>query len=396
MSGPLHNVRVIDLTTIGMGPYATQTLGNLGADVIKVEAPPAGDLIRGQAPGRHPDMSPLYLNLNRNKRSIVLDLKIPQARDVLTKLIDGADVFVSNVRMKSMERLGLGYGKLAARNPRLIYCSLVGASQRGPYAARAAFDDLIQGASGLAYLEGRMAGEPHYTPAWIADQTVGLVAVYAITAALYQRERTGKGECIEVPMLESMVEFVMTPHLAAHTFQPPQAAAGYTRLFHRKPYKTLDGYLCGGPYSVEQWKRFFDIAGLAHLKGSTKYATREAVAAHVAELYALFADVLRSRTTAEWVGVLEQADIPVMPMHTLESVQDDPHLKAVGFFRDVDHPSEGRIRTMANPTRWASVEEHPARPAPRLGEHGHEILRELAYSEAEIDALVACRATAPA
>ncbi|MBL8765706.1 MAG: CoA transferase, partial [Phycisphaerae bacterium] len=167
----------------------------------------------GQAPGRHPDMSPLYLNLNRNKRSIVLDLKIPQARDVLTKLIDGADVFVSNVRMKSMERLGLGYGKLAARNPRLIYCSLVGASQRGPYAARAAFDDLIQGASGLAYLEGRMAGEPHYTPAWIADQTVGLVAVYAITAALYQRERTGKGECIEVPMLESMVEFVMTPHL---------------------------------------------------------------------------------------------------------------------------------------------------------------------------------------
>jgi len=388
MSGPLEGFRIVDLTTIGMGPYATQTMGDLGADVVKVEAPPGGDMMRNNAAGRNAGMSSLFLSLNRSKRSIVLDLKAPDGREALLRIVKSADVLIFNVRPKAMARLGLSYEDVAAINPRIIYCGLVGSGQDGPYAARGTFDDLIQGASGLAALEARMSGTPHYAPGWIADQGVGLVAVYAVLAALLHRSRTGVGQAVEVPMFESMAQFVMTPHLLGHTFRPPIGPAGYDRLFHRRPYKTKDGYICAGAYSADQWKRFFDLSGQPELKNSPRYDDPRKIAGHIGELYQLFEDAMATRTTAEWMELLDKADIPAMPMHTPESIQQDPHLVATGFFQDVDHPTEGPIRTMAVPTRWSASRPAPVRQAPCLGEHSAQVLREAGYSDDEIGTLM--------
>jgi crotonobetainyl-CoA:carnitine CoA-transferase CaiB-like acyl-CoA transferase len=393
-SGPLQGYRILDLTNIGMGPYATQTMGDLGADVIKVEAPPRGDVMRNNAPGRSPGMGALFFQLNRSKRSIVLDLKHPDGRKALLRLAQDADVLIVNVRPKAMARLGLSYEDVAKVNPRIIYCALVGAGQDGPYAERAVFDDLIQGASGLASLESRMGGEPRYAPAWIADQSVGLVAVYSVLAALLHRERTGVGQAIEVPMFEVMTQFVMTPHLYCQTFQPPIGEAGYTRLFERRPYKTLDGYICASPYNEEQWKRFFDLAGRPELKTDPRFMDREGIAKHIGELYQLFADTIAKRTTAEWLTLMNEIDIPSMPLHTPETVQEDSHLLATGFFQDVEHPTEGRIRTMAVPTRWSKSRPAPDRQAPLLGQHSIEILLEAGYAQREIDDLLVNNVTA--
>jgi crotonobetainyl-CoA:carnitine CoA-transferase CaiB-like acyl-CoA transferase len=387
--GPLQGFRILDLTNIGMGPYATQTMGDLGADVIKVEIPPKGDTMRNTAPGRSPGMASLFFQLNRSKRSLVLDLKQPDGRSALLRLVRHADVLIFNVRPKAMARLGLSYEDVAAANSRIIYCALVGAGQDGPYAGRAVFDDLIQGASGLASLESRMGGSPHYTPAWIADQGVGLVAVYAVLAALLYRERTGIGQAIEVPMFEAMTQFVMTPHLLGHTFRPPVGSPGYGRLFERRPYKTLDGYICANPYNEKQWRLFFDLAGRPDLKESPRFSGTEGIAKNVGELYQLFADAMATKTTDEWMMLLNEIDIPSMPLHTPESIQEDPHLVATGFFQDVDHPTQGRIRTMAVPTRWSKSRPAPERQAPLLGEHSAEILREAGYTDAEIQDLVA-------
>ncbi len=385
--GPLQGYRILDLTNIGMGPYATQTMGDLGADVIKVEAPPRGDVMRNNAPGRSQGMGALFFQLNRSKRSIVLDLKHPEGRNALLRLAQNSDVLIANVRPKAMARLGLSYEDVAKVNPRIIYCALVGNGQDGPYAERAVFDDLIQGASGLASLESRMGGEPRYAPAWIADQTVGLAAVYAILAALLHRERTGVGQAIEVPMFEVMTQFVMTPHLYCQTFRPPIGEAGYVRLFERRPFKTSDGYICASPYNEGQWSRFFDLAGRPELKTDPRFSDREGIAKHIGELYQLFADTIVGRTTSEWLTLLNEIDIPSMPLHTPESVQEDPHLLATGFFHDVEHPTEGRIRTMAVPTRWSTSQPVPGRQAPVLGEHSAEILLEAGYHEAEIQQL---------
>ena len=391
--GPLQGYRIIDLTTIGMGPYATQTMGDYGADIIKVEVPPKGDVMRDTAPGRNPGMASLFFQLNRSKRSLVLDLKQPQGRDALLRLAKNADVLIFNVRPKGMARLGLSYDDVAAVNPRIVYCALVGAGQDGPYAGRAVFDDLIQGASTLASLEARVGGEPRYAPAWIADQGVGLAAVNAVLAALLYRERTGVGQAVEVPMFETMTQFVMTPHLVGHTFRPPVGDPGYNRLFERRPYKTKDGYICASPYNEKQWRLFFDLIGRSDLKDAPRFAGTAGIAGNIAELYQLFADAMLTRTTAEWLVQLDEIDIPSMPYHTPESIQEDPHLVATGFFQDVEHPTQGRIRTMAVPTRWSKSSPNPDRQAPRLGEDSEEILRELGYSEREIGDLIAKEVT---
>jgi crotonobetainyl-CoA:carnitine CoA-transferase CaiB-like acyl-CoA transferase len=387
--GPLQGFRILDLTNIGMGPYATQTMGDLGADVIKVEVPPKGDVIRDTAPGRSPGMASLFFQLNRSKRSIVLDLKQGQGRDALLRLAKKSDVLIFNVRPKAMARLGLSYEDVAAVNPRIVYCALVGARQDGPYAARAVFDDLIQGACTLASLEARMGGEPRYAPAWIADQGTGLAAVNAVLAALLYRERTGVGQAIEVPMFETMTQFVMTPHLVGHTFRPPVGEPGYNRLFERRPYKTKDGYICASPYNEKQWRLFFDLIGRGELKDEPRFAGTAGIAKNVAELYGIFAEAMLTRTTAEWLVKLDELDIPSMPYHTPETIQDDPHLVATGFFQDVEHPTEGAIRTMAVPTRWSKSVPEPDRQAPRLGEHSAELLREAGFSDAEIAEMMA-------
>ena len=386
-AGPLSGIRVLDLTSVAMGPYMMQTVGDLGADVIKVESP-QGDISRYLAPGRHLGMSPLFLQLNRSKRSIVLDLKDPAGRDALLALVRGADALVCNVRPSAMARLGLDYAAVAAANPKIIYCSLVGFGQGGQYADRAALDELIQGGTGLAALSAHKGGEPQYAPGWIADQSVGLVGTYALLAALFHRERTGQGQAIEVPMFESMAQYMLTPHLNGRTFLPPLGGTGYLRLFVRRPFKTQDGYICAVAYTVTHWHRFFDLIGRAELGKEERFCNQAGISANAAELNDLFASELLRRPTAEWLRLLDELDIPVLPMHTPDSLIDDPHLAEVGFFQDVEHPTEGSIRTMSVPTKWSHSQPAPTRLPPVLGQDSVEILREAGLTEGEIDDLL--------
>jgi crotonobetainyl-CoA:carnitine CoA-transferase CaiB-like acyl-CoA transferase len=389
--GPLSGVRIVDMTSVLMGPYATQILGDMGADVIKVEAP-QGDIVRQIGPGRNPGMGGMFLNANRSKRSIVIDLKRPAGREALLRLAAGADVLTYNVRPQAMARLGLGYEQLAAVNPRLIYAGLYGYGQDGPYAARPAYDDLIQGASGIPTLVARAGGgTPRYVPVTIADRIVGLFAVNAILGALLHRANSGRGQRIDVPMFETMAGFTMLDHLQGLTFDPPLDRGGYPRLLapDRRPYQTRDGYICALIYNDKHWASFFKATGQEDKLGDPRYASHAARTRHINEIYEDVARLFQTRTTAEWTALLEAADIPVMPMHDLESILEDPHLTAVDFFRTVEHPSEGPIRSMRVPTQFSDSPAEPERLAPRLGEHTAEVLAEAGYSAAEIETLVA-------
>ncbi len=384
MPGPLSGVRVLDLTTVVMGPFATQLLAELGADVIKVE-PHDGDNMRHPAPMRNPGMGYIFLNLNRGKRGIVLDLKKPQGHEALMRLIPRTDVLIYNVRPQAMARLGLSYEDLRKVNPKIIYVGAYGYSQRGPYAAKAAYDDLIQGISGIPSLVKKSgAAAPSYAPVNLADRVTGLHAVYAVTAALFHRERTGQGQSVEVPMFESLAHFVLGDHSAGLTFDPPSGDAGYARLLARKPYQTSDGYLCILVYNDKQWKSFADSIGQPDLMQDPRFATQANRARHISEIYAWLAGVIRKRSTAEWMALMEKADIPVAPVNDVSDLVADPHLAATGFFSMEEHPSEGRLRTMRTPTNWSDSPPGPQRHAPRLGEHSAEVLKEAGYSDDEI------------
>ncbi len=392
--GPLHGIRIIDMTSVLMGPFATQALGDMGADVVKVEAP-AGDLIRQVGPGRRAGMGAMFLNVNRSKRSIVLDLKLPAAHDVLLRLLRDADALVTNVRPAAMARLGLGYDALAAHNPRLVYAALVGYDQAGPYAARPAYDDLIQGGSTLAWLMAQAGdGTPRYVPTALADRLVGATAVGAIVAALLERERSGRGQRVEVPMYETMVAFVLSDHLGGLTYEPPLDGGGYARQLspERRPYRTSDGHVCALVYTDAQWQRFARAIGRDELLADARYATYAGRSRHVDVVYAELARIFATRSTREWLALLDAADVPAMPLHDLTSVLDDPQLAASGFFGSVEHPSEGRVRSMRPPPAYSRTPAQPQRLAPRLGEHSREVLAEAGYSDAEIDSLVAAGA----
>jgi len=391
-TGPLSGIRVIDMTTVLMGPYASQMMGDMGADVIKVEAP-EGDLIRQIGPARHDGMGPIYLNANRSKRAITLDLKRPEGRAALLRLCEGADVLVCNVRAKAMKRLGLAYEDVAAVNPRLVYAGMYGYGQDGPYAARPAYDDLIQGGAALPYLFSQVNdGKPRYVPSAIADRVVGLAAVGAILAAIIDRGRTGLGQKVEIPMFETMVSVVMGDHLGGLTFEPPLDGGGYRRHLSpgRRPYQTSDGYICALIYTDSHWQRFFAAIGRQEMPAADpRFQTFASRMANVNEVYDELSAILLTRTSADWIALLDEADIPVMPMHDLESLLRDPHLVETGFFQMADHPSEGRIRTMAVPSKWSRSAVGPSRHAPLQGEHSTEILREAGFTAEEIAALVA-------
>ena len=390
--GPLTGVRVIDITTIFMGPSATQMLGDLGADVVKVEAP-GGDVVRGIGPQGHDRMGPLFLGMNRNKRSIALDLKTKEGLDVLLELVKDADVLTYNVRPQAMERLGLDYETLAAINPRLLYVGMFGFSQRGRYAASAAFDDLIQAACALPQAMALGSGDiPRYMPITIADRSVGLYAFGVISAALYGRERTGRGQRIDVPMFETMVPYVLGDHLYGQTFIPAQGDFGYPRLLspERRPYKTRDGHVCCLIYTDVQWRAFLKAIGQPALFDADPRFTNIAVRTkHIDALYGMVSDEIASRSTAELQALLDGTDIPVFPMHTFESLLKDPHLHDIGFFSEVEHPHVGTIRQMAVPSEWSGTPPGEATPAPRVGQHSREVLREAGYEDARIDSLVA-------
>jgi crotonobetainyl-CoA:carnitine CoA-transferase CaiB-like acyl-CoA transferase len=375
------------MTAVLMGPFAAQILGDLGADIIKVEAP-QGDITRMIGPQPFDHLGPIYLHINRNKRSIALDLKSEAGRAALLKLIESADVLMYNVRPQAMRRLRLDYAEIAAINPRIIYIGAFGFDQRGPYAAKPAYDDLIQGAVGVPAL-AKSAGSdvPRYTPANIADRTVGLRMANSICAALYFRERTGKGQAIEVPMFETMVEYVAGDHMAGLTYDPPAGPAGYARLLahERRPYATSDGYVCAVVYNDNHWRSFLQLIGRADIwENDPRFRSISERTRHIDDVYRFLAEALRLRPTAEWLQLLEAADIPVMPMHTMETLLDDPHLNAIGFFKMIEHPSAGTIRSMSIPGTWSESPPAITRHAPQLGEHSSEILREVGYDDATI------------
>jgi crotonobetainyl-CoA:carnitine CoA-transferase CaiB-like acyl-CoA transferase len=387
--GPLDGITILDLTTVLMGPYATQILADMGADVIKVESP-EGDIVRQLGPGRTQGMGGMFLNANRGKRSIVIDLKHADGRDALLRLAARANAIVYNVRPQAMARLGLGYDALAAANPAILYVGVFGYGQSGPYASKPAYDDLIQGASGVATLLAASGdGTPRYVPITLADRVVGLMAVNAILGGLMHQSRTGTGQRIDVPMFESMAEFVLIDHLGGLTYDPPLDHGGYARLLsrYRRPYQTSDGYICALIYNDKQWRSFFEAIGRPELLAEPRFASHAARHQHIDEIYQEVGRIFLTRTTAEWRDLLERADIPVMPMHTLETILDDPHLNAVGFFKTLEHPVEGRIRQMQVPSRWSVSQPEPGGPAPSLGEHGRDILREAGFSADEIERL---------
>jgi len=375
--GPLTGIRVIDMTTVGMGPMATQMLGDLGADVIKIE-PREGDIFRHVTPQRHTAMSHTFLNLNRNKRSAVIDAKEPAGKQALLRLLQTADVFVSNVRPQALRRLGLDAQTLLAANPRLVHCSCFGYGEGGPYAGRAGIDDTIQALCGLADLQGG-SGEPRFVNSVVADKILAQYVSQSIMAALLARERSGRGQAVEVPMFETMVAFMSVEHLAGLSFDPPLGGAGYGRLLNpwRKPFRTQDGFMAVVPYTDAQWRRFFEMAGRAELADDPRYRTLTERSRRFDELYQLVEQALAQHTNAEWEALLGQADIPFAPVKDLQALLDDEHLRAVGFWQSVEHPSEGRLRMPGIPMRFSETPATIRRHAPRLGEHTAEVLREV-------------------
>jgi len=390
--GPLSGVRIIDLTTVVMGPFATQILADLGADVIKVE-PPDGDVLRHIAPMKHPGMGHIFLHHNRNKRSIVLDLKQARGREALLRLARNADVLAYNVRPQAMARLKLTYDDVRAVNPRIIYVGAYGYGEGGPYAGEPAYDDLIQGRAGLPHLLLEAgADRPRYVPTAISDRITGLATVNAISAALYFRERTGKGQAVEVPMFETLAQLVLGDHMGGRTFEPSIEPHRYARMLapHRVPYATRDGYVCVLVYNDKHWRSFFRLVGREEMFDSDpRFSSQEARSRNIAEVYAFVAEQMATRTSAEWLRLLRKADIPVAPLNSVDDVIADPHLQKVGFFVMKEHPTEGRLREMTAPGKWSASPPEALRPAPRLGEHSVAILREAGYADADINAMIA-------
>lgn len=397
MPGPLEGVRVIDLTSVVLGPYATMLMGDMGADVIKVEAP-AGDTTRTTGPGRNPGMACTFLTSNRNKRSIVLDLKQESAREALRKLLDSADVFVHSIRPQAVARLGFSPEEVLKRNPRIVYAAIHGFGEDGPYAGRPAYDDIIQSICGLAGLMERRFGEPLLTPMITADKTCGITALYSILAALFNRERTGRGQFVEIPMLEVMTQFTMLENLYGHTFDPPEGPVGYPRVLAewRRPCQTQDGWITVLAYTDRQWERFVTEAGRPELAEDPRYRTLAARTQHIEDTYVLVAELLRQRTTEAWIEALDRLEIPCARVNRLEELEKDPHLSAVGFFRKMEHPTEGPLTMTAPPVKFAETPAEIRTMAPLLGQHSAEILREAGLTDAEIVAMTESGATATA
>jgi len=386
--GPLDGLRVLDLTINILGPVAAQILGDMGADVIKIE-PPDGDPMRGSGATRSPGMAQLFFNTNRNKRSAVLDLKRPAGRDALMRLVAGADVFLHSLRPQAAERLGIGYEAIRAHNPGMVYACAPGYRSDGPNRDRPAFDDVIQGESGIAGLIGRSTGEPRYMPMIMADKICGYVLASSVGMALLHRARTGEGQWVEVPMLETMAAFNLTEHLWSDAFDGRGGELGYARVLspHRRPFATRDGHLCVLAVNDEQWRRLFAALDLPEIAADERFATIAARSRHIDSLYEIVGNRMKLRTSGEWRERLDAADVPNGAVNRFEDLATDPYLQSTGFFQRYRHPTEGPVVTTAIPVRFGRSPGSLRRPPPTLGEHTREVLSQAGLSAGEIDAL---------
>ncbi len=390
-NGPLDGIRIVDLTTVVLGPYATRILGDMGADVIKVETL-SGDQTRHYKPLRHDGMAGYFLNLNRNKRSICVDLKTKEGMAVLMRLLDGAHAFIHNMRQKAADRLGLSYEDLRQVNPEIVYCGAVGFGSAGPYSGRAAYDDVIQAASGLAGLHAMVHGEPAYAPTVLCDKITGQTVAYAVMAALLQQARGGGGQAVEVPMLETAAEFALVEHLHGATFDPPLGEIGFKRVLskYRKPFHTSDGYMCILPYSDSNWSNFFSFTGRTEFIGDPRFGVLADRAQHIDVLYALIEHEAPRFSNAQWQAFCDRVSIPCMPVLIPQEVLDDEHLKAVKLISLHEHPTEGTYRVVRSPVQFSEpfkVRRH----APRLGEDTIGVLEEAGFTHDEIEVLLRAR-----
>lgn len=382
-SGPLAGVKIVDMSSVVLGPFATLIFGDLGADVIKIEAGQkgkAGDMMRYAGASPTGDLGPIYTSLNRNKKSVQLDAKTEDGKAAIVALLKDADVFFHNVRLAGMGRLGLDYDSVKKVNPGIVYVHCAGFGAGGPYEKRQAYDDLIQGASGFAALNAmRSGGDPEYAPSLVADKTVGLFATYATLAALYHKQRTGEGQFVSVPMLESFTFFNLVENLYGETFLPGNGKLAYSRSINanRKPYKTKDGYIGLVPYSDQQWEQFFEMGGKSGVFEDPRFSTYSARTENITELYAIIGEVALLKTTDEWLTLLDGANIPAMRYNKMDDVLADPHLAAVNFFQTRKHPDAGDYRAMKHPVEFSATPADIAIDPPRLGADTETVLASL-------------------
>lgn len=395
-NGLLSDVTIVDLSTVIMGPFGSHILADLGADVIKIESP-EGDSLRGYAPQRGTSMSGSFLNLNRNKRSVCLNLKAPAGRAALWRLLTTADVFLHNLRSEPIKRLGFDWLSVKAVNPELVYCAAYGFGAAGPYANKPAYDDIIQAGSGIAALYGRVHGEPRYAPTVICDKLAGQTIAYSILAALFHRERGGGGCCIEVPMFETAIEFNLIEHMSGFAFDPPLGPPGFARVLSpsRKPFRSLDGYVCLLPYSDQNWRDFYDYTGRREFTSDPRFKTLADRAANITELYQMVESEAARRTTHEWLSFCDGASIPAMAVQALEELPKDPHVASVGMFEPADHPTVGAYFSVRRPVSISGAPFEIRHHAPNLGEHTEEVLLAAGLSPLEIQAVVAEAAAPP-
>lgn len=386
-TGPLAGVRVIDLTINVLGPVATQILGDMGADVIKVEAP-QGDPMRDTGVSRNPGMSALFLNMNRNKRSIVLDLKRPKGMDALFRLVSDADVLVHSMRPQAAKRLGLDYAQLEKRFPRLIFASAPGYDPNGPYRDKPAYDDVIQGESGIADMQYRTTGTPRYLPLVTVDKTCGVFLASAVSMALFSRERTGRGQQIQVPMLESTLAFNLIEHLSSGAYGDADGF-GYSRALSagRRPYKTKDGFMCVLAINDDQWRRLLSALGRPDVFDQPKFSTMSQRTQNISDLYEILSIAIGEHDSAELDSILTKADIPHGPMNRLADLLSNAYLKETSFFQEYDHPTEGRLITTKIPQQFSDTPPSMRLPPPQLGQHTRSVLQEYGFTHSEIEEL---------
>ncbi len=386
----LEGKRIVEAGHILLGPYATQMLGDFGADVVKVELLD-GDTYRGLGqPRTRGGMTAQWMAANRNKRSVSLNLKDDEAREAFLTLIRQSDAFVHNMRPAALARMGLDYDLLAKVNPRLVYCAATGFGSSGPYAGRPAVDDAIQGYSGFSALQGLHSGVPGLVPVAVADIICAQMLAQTVLAGMLHAKETGRGCYLETPMFEAAAGAVLNQHLSGHAFQPPESGLLYARTAspHRRPVATKDGWIIHAIYNFAHWTKFLGAIGRQDILDGPMMTDRYAMAANVGELYRMAAeDILPERTTAEWIALLTELDIPCAPVKALDELEEDEHLRAVGLFRDYDHPTQGRVRDVRAPFESRDVAEGPDRHPPELGEHTAEVLREIGLAPEAVEAM---------